>query len=314
MKMSEKTLLKKIEQAFKENCCNGSYKLELDVEYNDYTYYVLFYTYETGETIAVDIDVSWLGEVKFYSPVHCYYISNFNNYTKSVINVLRMLFDMIDSNKDAMVNYYKIKTEETEETTEKEDCKTVKEKEQYFDTDALQPNKKIIAKIENINHCPNQNTCCIVSPFVHCNYNYKSDSCIKAHKKFIHDCEQVHKQMKAISNPEWHHVNLETLRNIDFDMIDKKRKVYLSVYRELQQTLSYLRKCKTQDTYDTCFIRYLKRKNVMYADGKFSIAMFNFIYLKLSMQNVESGVWASDCEDATGYHKSRRYNKSRVGK
>ena len=43
-------------------------------------------------------------------------------------------------------------------------------KEQYFDTDALQSNKTII---ENINHCPDQNTCCIVSPLVHCNYNYK---------------------------------------------------------------------------------------------------------------------------------------------
>jgi hypothetical protein len=61
--------------------------------------------------------------------------------------------------------------------------KTVKD--QYFDTDCLQPNKTIIAKIENINHCPNQNTCCIVSPFVHCNYNYKSDSCIKAHKNLF---------------------------------------------------------------------------------------------------------------------------------
>lgn len=30
MKMSEKTLLKKIEQAFKENYCNGSYKLEVN--------------------------------------------------------------------------------------------------------------------------------------------------------------------------------------------------------------------------------------------------------------------------------------------
>lgn len=73
-------------------------------------------------------------------------------------------------------------------------------KEQYFDTDSVQPNKKI----ENINQCQNQNTCCIVSPFVHCNYNYKSDSCINAHKNFIHDCEQVHKQMKAINNPNWH--------------------------------------------------------------------------------------------------------------
>ena len=50
----------------------------------------------------------------------------------------------------------------------------------------------------------------------------------------------------------------------------------------------------------------------MYAKGKFTNAMLNYIRAKLSMQNVESGVWASDCEDATGYHKSRRYNKSRI--
>lgn len=54
--------------------------------------------------------------------------------------------------------------------------------QQYFDTDCLQLNKKI----ENINHCPNQKTCCIVSPFVHC--DYKSEACIKAHKNFNHYC------------------------------------------------------------------------------------------------------------------------------
>ena len=125
-------------------------------------------------------------------------------------------------------------------------------------------------------------------------------------------CSKTWKRYEARSNPEWHHVNLETFRNIDFDMLDEKRKVYLTVYRELQRTLSYLRKCKTQDTYDTCFIRYIKRTNVIYANGKISNAMFNFIKLKLSMQNVESCGWASDCEDATGYYKSRRYNKSRI--
>lgn len=56
-------------------------------------------------------------------------------------------------------------------------------KEQYFDTDTLQPNKTIIAK--NINRCPNQNTCCIASPYTRCDYNYKSDSCIKAHNDFL---------------------------------------------------------------------------------------------------------------------------------
>lgn len=184
-------------------------------------------------------------------------------------------------------------------------------KSQYFDTDSVQPNKTIIAKIEDINHCPNQNTCCVVSPFVHCDYNYKSEYCIKAHKNFIHDCEQVHKQLKAKHNPEWHNVSLATLANIDFDMLDEKLKLYISAYRELKQTISYLRKCKNIQTYDRCYINYIEKQNDMLAKGKFTDVMLQYIRAKLSMQNVESGVWPSECEDATGFHKSRRYNKGR---
>lgn len=206
-----------------------------------------------------------------------------------------------------------------------EGCKTVKDvmevkqelnsrfgKEQYFDTDSLQPNKTIIEKIENINHCPNQNTCCIVSPFVHCDYNYKSDACIKAHKNYIHHCEQVQKHMNAINNPNWHTVKLAIVNSNDFVRLNEKLKLYISTYRELKQTLSYLRKCKTINTYDSCYLRYIKKQNDMRAKSKFTDAMLNYIRVKLSMQNVESGVWASECEDATGYHKSRRYNKSRI--
>lgn len=184
--------------------------------------------------------------------------------------------------------------------------------QQYFDTDSLQPNKTIIAKIENINHCPNQNTCCIVSPFVHCDCNYKSDACIKAHKNFIHDCESVHKQMKAINNPNWHTVRLATVNSSDFFRLNEKLKLYISTYRELKQTLSYLRKCKSINTYDSCYVRYIKKQNDMWAKGKFTNAMLNYIRAKLSMQNVESGIWKSACENATGYHESRRYNKSRI--
>lgn len=125
-------------------------------------------------------------------------------------------------------------------------------------------------------------------------------------------CRTTWERYKAIVNPEWHHVNLNTLANLDFDMLDEKRKTYLSAYRDLKQTLSYLRKCKTQDTYDTCFIRYTRRKNMLYDEDKISYAMWKYIDRKLSMQNVESGVWASKCEDATGHHESRRYNKSRA--
>lgn len=361
MKMSEKTLLKKIEQAFAENYCTGTYKLELEHYYDDCTYYELYYTYETGETIAVDITVTLLGEVKFYSPVHCHYISNFNNHTKSVINVLRMLFDMIDSNKDIMIKFNEIEPETEEATATSEDfisegiakecttcpdfceedcienaecsrgndvfdgCKTVKDvmevkqelnarfgKEQYFDTDSLQPNKTIIEKIENINHCPNQNTCCIVSPFVHCNYNYKSDSCIKAHKNFIHNCEQVHKQMKARSNPEWHHVNLKTLRNIDFDMLDEKRKVYLSFYKKWQETRKNLRRCSCGYSYDRCRNVFRRSLTIALDKKKISKALVVYFDRQISMVNVECGVWSSAVEVATGQHESRKYNKANL--
>lgn len=130
---------------------------------------------------------------------------------------------------------------------------------EYFDTDTLHPNKKIIAKIENINHCPNQNTCCIVSPFVHCNYNYKSDSCIKAHKNFIHDCEQVHKQMKAKSNTEWHHVSLATLASIDLDKLDEKRKLVRDINHILKDGIRNLYKCENHISFEV-LERYVIRK------------------------------------------------------
>lgn len=122
-----------------------------------------------------------------------------------------------------------------------------------------QPNKTIIAKIENINHCPNQNACCIVSPFVHCDYNYKSDACIKAHKNFIHHCEQVYKQLKAKHKPEWHNVRLATLANIDFNMLDEKRKLVLNINQILKDGIRNLYKCENHISFEV-LERYVIRK------------------------------------------------------
>lgn len=196
-------------------------------------------------------------------------------------------------------------------------CKTVKQelnsrfgKEQYFDTDSVQPNKTIIAKIENINHCPNQDACCIVSPLVHCNYNYKSDSCIKAHKNFIHDCEQVHKQMKAKHNPEWHHVSLRTLANIDNDILDEKRKVYLSFYKKWQEVRKNLRKCSCGFSYERCHNVFRRSLTIALYKKKISKELVEYFDRQISMVNVECGVWSSAVEVATGQHESRKYNRA----
>ena len=114
--------------------------------------------------------------------------------------------------------------------------------------------------------------------------------------------------MKAINNPNWHTVRLAIVNSSDFVRLNEKLKFYILAYRELKQTLSYLRKCKTINTYDSCYVRYIKKQNDMYAKGKFTNAMLNYIRAKLSMQNVESGIWKSGCENATGYHDKRSTN------
>lgn len=146
--------------------------------------------------------------------------------------------------------------EETEETV-KDVMEVKQELNRRFGKE--QPNKTIIAKIEDINHCPNQNTCCIVSPYVHCDYKYKSDACIKAHKNFIHYCEQVHEQLKAKHKPEWHHVRLATLANIDFDMLDEKRKLVRNINQILKDGIRNLYKCENHIAYEA-IERYVLRK------------------------------------------------------
>lgn len=125
-------------------------------------------------------------------------------------------------------------------------------------------------------------------------------------------CGKTWKRYEAIINPEWHHVSLSTLANLDFDMLDEKRQTYFTVYRDLQQTLLHLRNCKTVNTYSACYNRFVKSLNVIRGKSKITNAMYKYIEAKLSMQNVESGLWASAWEAATGSHESRRYNKCRA--
>lgn len=142
-----------------------------------------------------------------------------------------------------------------------------------------QPNK--IAKIENINHCPNQDTCCIVSPFVHCDYNYKSEECIKAHKNFNHNCEQVLKQLKAKHKPEWHHVSLATLANIDFDMLDEKRKLVRNINQILKDGIRNLYKCENHIAYDALERDVLRKCDELIRRNHLKAFWFSYIAQQL---------------------------------
>lgn len=122
-------------------------------------------------------------------------------------------------------------------------------------------------------------------------------------------CRTTWKRYKAIINPEWHHVSIATLANIDFDMLDKKRQVYLKAHRELKRTLADLSKCKTGHTYEARARKFMRDMISQYYDNEISYAMRKYLDLQLSMSNVVNGVWSSYVELATGLHESRRYSR-----
>lgn len=119
-------------------------------------------------------------------------------------------------------------------------------------------------------------------------------------------CRTTWKRYKAIINPEWHHVSLA---NIDFDMLDKKRQVYLKAHRELKRTLVDLSKCKTGHTYEARARKFMRDMISKYYDNEISYAMRKYLDLQLSMSNVVNGVWSSYVEPAMGLHESRRYSR-----
>lgn len=192
------------------------------------------------------------------------------------------------------------------ESAEKE---VMEELNTSFDTDSVQPNKTIIAKIEDINYCPNQNTCCVVSPLVHCNYNYKSEACIKAHKNFIYDCEQLHKQMKAKSNPEWHHVSLATLANIDIDMLDETRQIYMHVRYQLNRVIKAIYKCDRYTTMDilrTSIIRHIEN---LLRNKKVNRSLLRYAEAQIDNCYLVNGVISSKYAGSYSEKSSRAYKK-----
>jgi hypothetical protein len=181
-------------------------------------------------------------------------------------------------------------------------------KEQCFDTDSVQPNNAIIAKIEDINHCPNQNTCCIVSPYVHCDYNYKSEACIKAHKNFNHYCEQVHKHIKATHNPEWHHVSLAKLATIDNDMLDEKRRNYIFLYHLIKDFRKYAFEIKREDVYFDLVSNVLRHIRQLYFNNVISYKAYEYAVRHVHVVSVEKGYFMAEREKTFGFKESRRYN------
>lgn len=135
------------------------------------------------------------------------------------------------------------------------------------------------------------------------------NACMQGNQTVAPTCCMFDSLYRARKNPNWHHVSLATLANIDNDMLDDKRRLYLTVYHELNKTIKNLRKCNSGVTYDkaqSIFRQYIAE---LYTHKLITGDLRRFIEAKISMCNVECGVWSSEVEVATGQHKSRKYNR-----
>lgn len=91
--------------------------------------------------------------------------------------------------------------------------------------------------------------------------SYDFETMKDVYERVVSDYSESTKKevMKAKSNPEWHHVSLATLANIDFDMLDEKRKLVFDISNILKDGIRNLYKCENHISFEV-LERYVIRK------------------------------------------------------
>lgn len=90
-------------------------------------------------------------------------------------------------------------------------------------------------------------------------------------------CRQTWERYAAIVNPEWHHVNLATLANIDFDMLDVKRQIYFNLNKDFKKMCNDLRKCKRGRSFDARLCNFRAKLTSLNTYEKFLLTCQNIL-------------------------------------
>lgn len=115
-------------------------------------------------------------------------------------------------------------------------------------------------------------------------------------------CKQTWKRYAAIVNPEWHHVSLATLANIDFDMLDEKRKLVRDINQVLKDGIRNLYKCENHISFEV-LERYVIRKcNELIRHN--SLKAFWFSYIARQLDEVKRNTIYLDTPYITA-HRNR---------
>lgn len=120
-------------------------------------------------------------------------------------------------------------------------------------------------------------------------------------------CKQTWKRYDAIGNPEWHHVSIEILANIDNDMLDEKRRNYMYLYKLIKDFRKYAFEIIRKDVYFETTSNVFRNIQQLYFNNVISFTTYDYAAKHIQAVGVEKGWFESKSEETFSYKESRRY-------
>lgn len=120
-------------------------------------------------------------------------------------------------------------------------------------------------------------------------------------------CKQTWKRYDAIVNPEWHHVSITMLANIDNDMLDEKRRNYMYLYNLIKDFRKYAFEITRKDVYFETASNVFRNIQQLYFNNVISFTTYDYAAKHIQTVGVEKGWFDSKSEETFGYKESRRY-------
>lgn len=120
-------------------------------------------------------------------------------------------------------------------------------------------------------------------------------------------CKQTWKRYDAIVNPEWHHVSIATLANIDNDMLDEKRRNYMYLYNLIKDFRKYAFEIIRKDVYFETTSNVFRNIQQLYFNNVISFTTYDYLAKHIQAVGVEKGWFDSKSEETFSYKESRRY-------
>lgn len=120
-------------------------------------------------------------------------------------------------------------------------------------------------------------------------------------------CKQTWKRYEAIVNPEWHHVSIATLANIDNDMLDEKRRNYMYLYNLIKDFRKYAFEIIRKDVYFETTSNVYRNIQHLYFNNVISFTTYDYAARHIQAVGVEKRWFDSKSEETFGYKESRRY-------